>query len=455
MRRPDGPGTGGRGAGGASPCELLAVSFAYPPSALPRAVQVMRLLKNLGTRTTLVCADHEEKRVRKDPTLVAEAESFLAHCLRVPFAPRGWRGLISRAAYRFDLPAIDKTPDHFRPWKPAVMRAVAAFARERGYAPDVLASFGFPMSDHLIGLALKRRLRVPWVAHFSDPWVDNPFTRHDPLTRRLNLSLEGKVLAAADRLVFTSRETLELVMSKYPRGLKAKARVVAHAYDPEQFPAREGAAGGPLVIRYLGDLYNHRSPEPLFRALAHTLSERPQLLSGVRFEIVGSTYELDLGAMGLNALPEGMVAVKPSVKYLDSLTLMAGADGLLVIDAPAEVSVFLPSKLIDYVGAGRPVLGITPPGTAADLIRRLGGWVADPSDVPAVAAALQTFVAYLRERQGAREPWGDAGVRRGFAVATVSREFEGILEELLGRPVVGTREAARLSPEGFSRRGDS
>ena len=430
MRRPDAPGTGGAAAG-APPCELLAVSFAYPPSALPRAVQVMRLLKNLRARTTLVCADHAEKGVRKDPTLVAESESFLAHCLRVPFAPRGWRGVVSRVAYRFDLPAIDKTPDHFRSWKPAVMRAVAAFSRARGYAPDALATFGFPMSDHLIGLALQRRLRVPWVAHFSDPWVDNPFTRHDPLTRRLNLSLEGKVFAAADRLVFTSGETLELVMSKYPRGLREKARVVAHAYDSEQFPARTGAAGGPVVIRYLGDLYNHRSPEPLFRALALLLAERPRLLSDVRFELVGSTYELNLGAMGLDALPEGMVAVKPSVKYLDSLALMASADGLLVIDAPAEVSVFLPSKLIDYVGAGRPVLGITPPGTATDLIRRLGGWVADPSDVPAVAAALQTFIAYLRSHRSMTAPWGEAETRRGFEAGTVSETFAGILRELI------------------------
>src|SRR5215207_1448066 len=127
MRRPDGPSMN-RGGGTAdtatdsSPCKLLAVSFAYPPSALPRAVQVSRLLKHLRARTPLVCADHEEKGVRKDQTLVAESEGFLAHCLRVPFAPPGWRGLVSRVAYRLDLPAIDKTPDHFRSWKPAAMR---------------------------------------------------------------------------------------------------------------------------------------------------------------------------------------------------------------------------------------------------------------------------------------------------------------------------------------------
>lgn len=421
----------GRGATG-SPYELLAVSFAYPPSALPRAVQVSRLLKNIRGRTTLVCADHDEKGVRKDWTLVDDSEAFLANCIRVPFAHRARNGLINHLAYRFNLPAINKIPDHFRSWKPSVLSAVDSFAHAQNYEPDVLATFGFPMSDHLIGLELKRRLRVPWIAHFSDPWVDNPFTRRDPLTRRLNLSLESKVFAAADRFVFTSDETLDLVMSKYQSDLRRKARVVAHSYDPEQFPAITSGEDRPIVIRYLGDLYTPRSPEPLIKAVAQILQESPSLASEVRFEIVGSTYSLDLNAMGLNALPEGVITLHPSVKYLDSLALMVNADGLLVIDAPAEISVFLPSKLIDYVGAGRPILGITPRGTAAELIQRLGGWVADPSDVPGVAATLRTFITFLRERQHTTEPWGDPELRRGFVATEVSEKFEDILQELIG-----------------------
>src|SRR5215207_944269 len=143
MRRPDGPSMN-RGGGTAdtatdsSPCKLLAVSFAYPPSALPRAVQVSRLLRNLRGRTTLICADHEEKGVRKDWTLVVDSEAFLAKCIRVPFAHRAVNGLLNHLAYRFDLPAINKVPDHFRSWKPAVISAVDSFTRAQNYMPDVL-----------------------------------------------------------------------------------------------------------------------------------------------------------------------------------------------------------------------------------------------------------------------------------------------------------------------------
>ena len=73
----------------------------------------------------------------------------------------------------------------------------------------------------------------------------------------------------------------------------------------------------------------------------------------------------------LSQLPPQCVKFLPRVGYLQSLALAKSADLLLNIDAPAATSVFLPSKLIDYIGAGRPIFGITPAGTAARLIQSL------------------------------------------------------------------------------------
>ena len=409
--------------------ELLAVSFAYPPAASPRAVQVARLLRHLKVRATLVCADYDDKD-RVDPTLVREAEAPLARCLRVPFARSAPRNLLTRVAYRLDLPLVDKSPDQFGPWKPAVLSAVEKFLREGDYRPDVLATFGSPMSDHLIGLALKRRLGVPWVAHFSDPWADNPVLPYDRLTRQVNRALEGRVLREADRLVFTSDETVELVASRQGRWLTGKARVLEHAFEPELFDAPAALDESSIVIRYLGDFYGRRTPAPLFEALRRLLDTEPAALAGVRFELVGAKDERQLEEAGLAALPGGLAVSRPTVGYLESLRLMRESDGLLVIDAPAELSVFLPSKLIDYVGAARPVFGITPRGTAASVIRRLGGWVADPSDAAAVAETLKSFLAFLQENKGTAA-WGAAAARRGFEAPAVAEKFAGILREVL------------------------
>ena len=42
--------------------------------------------------------------------------------------------------------------------------------------------------------------------------------------------------------------------------------------------------------------------------------------------------------------------------FAESARRAAAADVLLVIDAPADESLFLPSKLIDYLPAGKPIL---------------------------------------------------------------------------------------------------
>jgi glycosyltransferase involved in cell wall biosynthesis len=316
-----------------------------------------------------------------------------------------------------------------------VVKTIERFLEERAYRPDVLVTFAFPLVDHIIGLQLKKRLELPWLAHFSDPWVDNPFKKDDWFTRALNAYLERGVIEQADRVVFTSRETADLVMKKYEPSLQAKVRVVPHAFEPALFPSFHELPSGPIVIRYLGDLYLSRTPRPLFEALKRISSLEPDLVKKFRFEIVGDVQALRLEEMGLSTLPEGLVVLRPRVGYRDSLSLMRSASGLMVVDAPVASntkSVFLPSKLIEYLGAGRPIIGLTPPGTAADLISDLGGWVADPGDAHESANVMQKFLSFLLEQQNnPAKDWGRSEVRKKFEVKVVARQFQEILAELL------------------------
>ena len=413
--------------------KLLAVSFAFPPLAYPRSIQVARLVKYLSTSTVLVCAD--ERGARRDPTLEPDAEARLAECLRVPFSVSGPRRYANALAHRLYRPLWNRwnrAPDQYGAWKRAALVAVEGYMRARQYRPHVVATFSQPVVDHLVGLELKKKLGLPWVAHFSDPWVDNPFHATDAATRRKNLALEREVLGRADRLVFTSRETVELVMSKYPPAWTDKARVLPQSFDPALYPARAEPDGPTLKVRYVGNFYGTRTPAPLFDALRALLASEPSQLAGVSFELVGVTDPKIVEGGGAEGLPAGLVVARPPVGYRESLRLMTEADGLLIIDAPAEVSVFLPSKLIDYVGAGRPVLGLTPQGAAARLIRQLGGWVADPSDSAAGAETLKDFLSFLRrDRDNQGRPWGDPGVRESYEAGHLARAFEEIVRELL------------------------
>ena len=104
---------------------------------------------------------------------------------------------------------------------------------------------------------------------------------------------------------------------------------------------------------------------------------------------------------------------------------MRTSAALLVIDAPAKRSVFLPSKLVDYLGAMRPIFGVTPPGASSDLIGELGGRVVDPSDFQTLKQELAQFLKDLKsgESQG-RMNWS---VRDRYTVEKIGPSLAELL----------------------------
>jgi len=226
-------------------------------------------------------------------------------------------------------------------------------------------------------------------------------------------------------IVFTSAETRDLVMRKYPAAWRTKSAVLPHAFDPALYPPA-AARDATIVVRHVGSFYGRRTPLPLLRAL---LAMEPTGREGVRFELIGRTPLWLPFHPVWRALPAGLVRCEGFVPYARSLELMAAADLLLVIEAPGALSVFLPSKLIEYLGARVPVMGIVPPGPSATLLQRMGGIVADPRSPRNVATALERALDDVRRRRAATPaPWGNAAVRAEFAVDRIARSFAQMLE---------------------------
>lgn len=406
---------------------MLAVSFAFPPLTYPRAAQVARLLKHSSVRTILVCAD--EANAAKDSSVHADADVFA--CLRVPFAISPLRRTINHVTHRFHRPLwnrLNVEPDRYGPWKPAVLAAIEKYLRQTTASPHVITTFSHPLSDHLIGLELKARYRRPWIAHFSDPWADNPYLRTDARSRERNLKLEHAVVKNADRLIFTSAETVDLVMDKYPGEWKSKVRVLPHSFESSQPRDTRTPPDSKIIVRYVGSFYGNRTPAPLFKTLEALCASDPGLMDEVRVELIGTMDHATIRDAGFDRLKEGLVTVHPQVPYMESLSLIGSADGLLIIDAPATVSVFLPSKLIECIGTGRPIFGFTPPGGSAKLIKELSGWVSDPQPA-ATATAFRDFLLFLRANRNDKSPWGDPNIRRRYEATRVAEMFDEIVAE--------------------------
>lgn len=257
--------------------------------------------------------------------------------------------------------------------------AVSSVKRTELDRYDVILSCSQPHVNHLIGYRLKQRTGKPWIAYFSDPWIDGPYIRYaSEKTYRYNAVLEEKIISTADIVLFTSAEMAELVMRKYPGGYRSKCDVVPHSFVPAWYSLGTAghlpAACGKTRILHTGHFYGPRTPMPLLQAVDRVNREvdLSESLEMFFFGTMDRKYHEFIRGKGLDRI----VKTGATIPYLDSLALMKEADYLLLIDAPLSAtgeSVFLPSKLIDYVGSHRPVIGITPAkGASARVLGETG-----------------------------------------------------------------------------------
>lgn len=391
------------------PERLLVVAYSFPPIAAPESILVAKALHSLRTwEVDAVCAERAPWQ-RRDISLMHYAESAVNRLDRVR-QPR-WLPIVQ------PIRAVRQFPDAMVFLRARALQAALTLEPDRYNA---LLTWSQWHSAHLVGLDLKRRFAtIPWIAHFSDPWVDNPLRPVIRPARTLALRMEAAVIEQADAVLFTTELTRDLVMRKYPAAWVSKTTVIPHCFDPALYPATESSTG-PLMVRHIGSFYRERTPDPVLRAFVRLADATASLLGDVRVEIVG---KVDLGIRKRAAgvpLPRGFLHVRPPVDYVDSLALMRTSDLLLLVDAPAERSVFLASKAIDYMGARRPIVAVTPPGTTADVMRRYGAWVADPRDPDGIAEALRDALAFVREHRPAI--WGAGHVLTDYTIERVGKQ---------------------------------
>ncbi len=354
---------------------LLAVSWCMPPMLFPRSIQVSRVLAALariGWQSTVVCGDPHSAGNQDNSLADLYADCY--ETIHVPVDP-------------------SKVPDALlSSWlRPALKEVRKQLATGRYSA---LVTFAQPWVDHLIGLEA-RPANIPWIAHFSDPWVDSQYYA-DFDGEQLNRwrRMEREIIRRADMILFTNAQAVELVMKKYPSKWKEKTRVIPHAFDAGivGFARAESRRDSRLRMIYTGDLYKGRSAGGFLRALNLLAQSRP-LEQELDVQLIGRIAEEERKTAEALKL-QTIVHFRDQLPYVESLKEIARADVLLLIDAPATVpSPFLPSKLVDYLGFRKPILGLTNQGGAsADLLARLDYPVVPPDDIPAIAETLSTFL---------------------------------------------------------------
>ena len=256
-------------------------------------------------------------------------------------------------------------PDARVGWKRYALKKAWALIRQ--YDIRTIITTGPPHSTHLIGLKLKKKLPVIWIADFRDPWTDIYYYSdmlHTPVAKSIDRKKEKKVLENADRVIAINKSTNELLKSKISIKDEGKFTVITNGFDEDDFNIPALPAGD-FIITYSGNLSEHYSPRIFFKALARVKAAHPGIR--FRFRVAGSisfSTEREIKEHGLNDIYENLGYVSHQ-----KLTGLLKNSTVLLYAFPETISYSGSSgKLYEYLAAERPVISIDSPDSDAAAI---------------------------------------------------------------------------------------
>jgi glycosyltransferase involved in cell wall biosynthesis len=248
---------------------------------------------------------------------------------------------------------------------------------------------------------------------------------------RLLERLELAAYAAADRVVVVSDGFRANLIDRGVPGDKVhtiRNGVTLDRFDPgatadPRLRDRLGARAGDCLVLYLGT-HGISHGLPGVADAAARLAAEP-----VHFAFVGEGADKPRLCHRVAELGLDNVTLLAGVPHEEVPALLAAADICLVPlrDVPLFAT-FIPSKIFEYLAAGKAVVGAVA-GEAAQILREAGAVVVPPEDSAALAAAIRALAGDPQRRQAMGRS-GRAHVERCFDRVELARKYR----EILGLP---------------------
>lgn len=294
-------------------------------------------------------------------------------------------------------------PDRQIVW--AIRASFAAFDLLRGNHFDVILTTSPSESAHIVGWALKRFKKIPWIADLRDGWMYEPFLevrKHDGLRKRLESALERSILTQADSVTTVTQPILNDLNERL-NVAGNKTFLVPNGFDAEDFEISEeslasahrtlGKTNSKMLIVHMGRLSDARKDcdiFPFFKALRKFKLLKPDLAQELSVHIVGSDDCPEIGLSEKMGLKD-IVHFYPMIPKPDAIAMIKTADVLLLITSPSQKSIAT-SKVFDYMAVGKPVLALAEGNVASQIVNRTGiGLTVSPEDITAIFEKLRTF----------------------------------------------------------------
>ncbi|MDZ7724388.1 MAG: glycosyltransferase family 4 protein [candidate division KSB1 bacterium] len=383
--------------------KLLMISYYFPPLGMggtQRPAKFAKYLHEFGWQPTVLTVKpvayfaqdqsllNELAHVRIIRTESWDPQRLLARLGRQRDAAAGQSagGGIGRWINEKLLPFVLQ-PDSKRLWLAHACRTARKLLRSESF--DAVYTTSPPHSVQLLGLELKKRFEIPWIADFRDAWAGGVVV-HEPTKYQYqhNLRLQKQVLNAADAVLSV---TPGLARDLQPLAGDTPVQLLTNGFDPEDYPESR-RSDDRFVLCHCGSITKFSHPDVVLHACALMKEKYPDGSKTFRLQFVGydalGDLEKRVERYGIHDMVD-IVGYQPHTKALEYLV---SADALLLIAQGRKQDRFIPGKVFEYIGAQKPILAVCNVDDTRNLLRQSKTAVVVQPQAPDVAEAMQSLM---------------------------------------------------------------
>lgn len=225
---------------------------------------------------------------------------------------------------------------------------------------DAIVTTGPPHSLHLIGLSLKAKKNIPWLADFRDPWTTIGYHSKLKLTARSRAKhnrLEQKVLQEANHIVVTSPTT----QKDFTQLTDTPITCITNGYEEYKLPIVN--LDKKFTLAHIGSLLSERNPKILWKVLSALKQEVKGFDTDLKLSLSGKVSQDVLRSITEYGLEKNL-EVKGYLSHREALIAQREAQVLLLIEIDnKDTQAIIPGKIFEYLAARRPILGMGPSGS--------------------------------------------------------------------------------------------
>lgn len=281
---------------------------------------------------------------------------------------------------------------------PIVMKFLFSIKKQE---TNVLLTTSPPHSLHIVGLILRKFLKIAWVVDYRDPWDRYPVYGDYEINGALNRYVERKIALHADAVISTTETSNDILMDRHHDVSRAKFHVVTNSYDEGKVSIAYQESTTHFVISYTGIFYPEKDPYTFFRALRswfdsmdkEALNKYENVL---KIQLIGSENKITRETIQKLEL-NNVIQFIPRVSHDEAIRLTRNSDMVLISSGLGGKTRpgWLPSKLFEYLGCRKPILAVVREGEMAGVIRRTNaGYVVTSEDHKAIQEILEMEIEY-------------------------------------------------------------